>query len=730
MSIGDCLLGLGNLEEAEDCYVSTLAYPYINLEFEAVRLWTRLADVYLAMGDAAYRAARDDATAFRAARVHYERIVRTDGTLDLTSPLYADASLADIRGRVQTVLAAERPEATGENPEIVTRVLGARVKLDQIGAGLNFFGFGPDYLAPLGFEYLQTTARCFAQAASGIEQRYILFKSTAENEELRREQLDQQVQVASESVVLEQRGVDEAQASLDVAEAGLQYANIQLDDAIEARDQFGFVNWEKLYLEQLEQYTETLAEGGLTKEEMTQLRPPTAPSLSEQQEADRLARAVEAARTAVEIAEAQVAQAQARVAVVEQRVAVAELQQAYTEENRAFIDMREFTSGLWFELAGQARTLARRYLDLAVEIAFLMERAYNAETERGLQVVRYDYGDPGVGDLLGADRLLIDIDSFTADYMTTVRSKKLPVKKAISIAGSYPTAFQQLRARGRCLFGTEFAEFERAHPGLYLCKVRNVELVLVGITSATAVGGSLRNVGVSRFRRADGSIVSRTYPSDVMPISQYDVRNDALLFRFNPNELRAFELNGIDALWQLELPQGANGFELSDLLDAQLVIYYDGFFDPGLEVVVRDALPDSGAATRPISMALELPDELFFLKSNGSADIEFSDAMFPNTETARERTNVVVKLTGEPATIGNLTLRLTSREHGSALTLTTDADGIVDEALDPLSGEPVIDHWTLRITAEDNPRLVRDGALDLSGLRDVLVFLEYEFRYR
>ena len=47
--------------------------------------------------------------------------------------------------------------------------------------------------------------------------------------------------------------------------------------------------------------------------------------------------------------------------------------------------MKEFGAELWYELASQARRLARRYLDMATEIAFLMERAYNAETERGLQ---------------------------------------------------------------------------------------------------------------------------------------------------------------------------------------------------------------------------------------------------------------------------------------------------------------------------------------------------------
>ena len=44
-------------------------------------------------------------------------------------------------------------------------------------------------------------------------------------------------------------------------------------------------------------------------------------------------------------------------------------------------------------LAIQARHIKQRYLDMATEIAFLMERAYNAETERGLRVIRYDYAN-------------------------------------------------------------------------------------------------------------------------------------------------------------------------------------------------------------------------------------------------------------------------------------------------------------------------------------------------
>jgi hypothetical protein len=305
----------------------------------------------------------------------------------------------------------------------------------------------------------------------------------------------------------------------------------------------------------------------------------------------------------------------------------------------------------------------------------------------------------------------------------------------ISIADAYPMAFHRLRTQGLCLFPTELADFDREHPGMHLCKLRNVELVLVGITGATSIAGTLRNVGVSRFRKEDGTVAQRGYPADVMPISEYNIRGDALVFRFNPNDLRVFELNGIDTLWQLELPPAANQFNLEDLLDAQLVLYYDGFFSPTLEASVKAALPTSGNASRGIALRMELPDELFYLQTNGEAEINFAPEMFPPSQTNLERTDVTLKLAGEAATVGNLTLRLSSDAHGSELTLTTNAAGEIDDTtagqpLRALRNEPVGDRWTVRVTAADNPGLVTGGALDLSGLHDLLVFLEYSFDYR
>jgi hypothetical protein len=744
MSIADCVAGLGNLTEAELQYRGVLEYPFINRRFEVLKLWSRLAEVYLGQGDAAYRSAKDNVAAFVTARRAYENVVLANRTLKADSPLYEDEKFATVKNRITAFLAAPDPVEVTENPVVMTPVLEALTKLQQIDAGLNFFGFGKDYVPPFSFEYLQNTARYFAQQASQIEHRYVQFKSTAENEELRREQIDQQAEVARQTVVLEQRGVAEAQAGINVAQANLNSAEVQRRNAIAARDDFNAVRWELLELAMLEAWgsaTSVKTDDQIkfnidwtyyqsSKKPRNQVLMDLAGQrtrISHNLEAAKLNRAIDAANAYKGVAQEQVAQAQARRAVAEQRVKIAQLQQRNADENREFLDMKEFSAGLWYDLANHARRLSHRYLDMATEVAFLMERAYNAETERGIIVIRYDYSRSTAANLMGADFLAQDIDYFTLDHVTNVRSRKALVKKVISVADRFPMAFHQLRTTGNCVFQTEMEEFDREHPGLYLCKIKNVELLFVGLTGSTTLAGSLRNIGISKFRREDGSIITRVYPADVMLLSQYSLRQDVLAFRVNPNDLRLFENNGIDTLWQLQVPRNANTFNYNELLDVQLVLYYDGFFSPTLETTVKAALPAGDTASRGFSMRMWYPDELFYLKNQGQAEVEFEPGMFPNNQTNLKRIDVKLKMSGAAETINGMTLRLKSQAHGSELVVASDANGEVN--VSALLNENLIDTWNISITPADNAGLVMDGKLNLSGLQDVLAFFEYSFDY-
>ncbi len=754
MSIGDCLQDMGQWAAAEQQYLQALSYPFLNQSVEVVRVWSRLAELYLAWGDALYRSAANDATQYVAAAEKFGRIVTSDDKIPGGSPLYSSATFAAMKARATAVVGAADPQALDENPAIARVIVQARLRLHQIGAGLNIFGYTSDYVPPFGFEYLQTVARYFAQHAAVVEQTYIQFKSQAENEEFRRDQMEQQVDLSKASVQLEQRGLDEAQAGVQVAQTGVNYAETQRQNAVNAQSQFNSTRWEQLELEELYAWSNAAAQSeddevhqtisnytyynvsdkrrSLVVQELASRRT----LLAQQQEAQRLAGEVASATAYKAVAQAQLAEAQARVATAQQRIVVAQLQQRFAEDNRDFLDMREFGDRLWYELARTMRQLSRTYLDEAIEIASLMERAYAAETGRQLNKIRFDYRWSGPNQLLGADMLLGDIDFFSYDYLTSTRSKKAPIKVSISLADRYPLAFSQLKTTGSAMFETTLEQLDRPYPGFYLHKVRNVELLFVGLTGSGSFQGTLRNIGVSSFRDQAGNLKQLVYPQDVMPISQYDIRQDALAFHSDSNELRMFENNGVATMWQIELPPSANDFDPGDLLDIQLVLYFDAFFDSTLEATIRATLPTSGAGTKLTSLRLEAPDELFYARNQGNGHLRLSQDDLPRSQTAWRRTKSTLRLIGDSALTSGLTLRITPSSTGAELTVTTDTNGVIAGSVpaDPLGGligRSLLDDWGIAIRAEDNPgKPAAHGGIDLAGLTDVQAYQEYSFDYR
>ena len=750
MSIGDCLASMGDYAGAEEEYLAAVSYRYINPGFEVTKVWTRLAETYLAEADTAYRAAGEDAGAIAGVAPLYGRVVAADGTVPGGSPLFAQAPFAAFTARAQAVLSAADPLALTDNPQVIRLLVQARLRQQQIAAGLNFFGFPTDYVPPFSFTYLQNAARYFAQHAATLEQSYIQFKSQAENEDFRLQQIEQQVELSRASVQLEQRGVEEAQAGVAVAQASVAYAGQQHANAVSAQTDFENTRWELLELGGLEAWANAAAQdeddevhqtiSGYTYYNVSDTRRSLVVQdlerrrtlISQDNESDRLAGEVAAAQAYQNVANAQLAQAQAGVSTAEQRVVVAQLQQRQAEDSRDFLDMKEFGARLWYELARTMRGLFENYLDAAIQIAALMERAYTVETGRDLRKIRFDYRNVATSNLLGSDTLLRDIDYFTLDRITTTRTKKAPLKVGLSLADLYPTAFNSLVTTGSASFGTTLEQFDRMYPGFYLHKVRNVELVLVGVSNGAGIHGTLRNIGVSTFRDATGAVRQLVYPADVMPISDFDVRQDIVIFRPSDDELRLFENNGLSTMWRLDLPLGVNETDISQLIDVQLILSFDAFFDPALETAVKAGLPTTGTATKVTSLKVFAPDELFYLRQQGSGQVPLAAADFPRTQTNRARTSSTLRLTGPASLVGGLVVRLTP-DGGSEITVTTAADGTLAGAapadpLGPLIGGDPVTAIAVRATAADNPGQPAQGDdVDLTALTDLQLLQEYTF---
>lgn len=741
MAMGDCLAALGSYPEAEKEYLSTLGYKYLNQVIESVNLWLRLAELYLDWGDRLYRQARNDVSEFGKAKQKYELLMRLNNTIILNSPLYKNTKFVTIRNRVNKVIKTvfiDKKRST-ENPRIVIALMRARMQLNKIANGLNFIGLSL-HIPPFSFEYLQNIARYFTQHASQVEQMYIQFQSTGENEKLREQQMAQQADIAAASVELEARGLDEAREGVDVAQANLNAAEVQRQNAIQAANDFADVRWELLELDGLQAWSSAAAQDqddevrqtisnysyyntgrkrrSLVLQELALQRT----RITHDLEANRLQREINAANAYRQVGQQQVQQAQARVAIAEQRIAIAEMQEQFARENLEFLEGREFSSAMWYNMAREARRLASRYLDMAIEVATYMEKAYEAETGRDLRKIKFEYGLNHLNGLLGAEALLLDIDYFSLDYIRA-KSKKAQMKQIISLADHFPMAFERLLQIGQTFFETTLEHFDRRYPGFYLQKVKQVELVFVGLGGTEGLHGTLRNIGMSQFRSKNGAIVNQTYPADVMPLSDYDVRQDAIVFQLDTKELRLFENNGVATMWQLILPMATNVFDLRQILDCHLVIYYDGYFDSGLEQQILANLPTSDSASRGISLRLYAPDEWFFLRSNGTAVLRLTPNLFPANHMNQQLTNYTIQTRG--TNVAGLNLRVDLENAGASHTFSLDADGVADSsAFTAPVNQSLFDNWTFTIDPADNP------GFDLAGISDLMLFVEYDFDYR
>lgn len=233
------------------------------------------------------------------------------------------------------------------------------------------------------------------------------------------------------------------------------------------------------------------------------------------------------------------------------------------------------------------------------------------------------------------------------------------------------------------------------------------------------------------FKKSNGALVSRMYPADVMPLSQYDIRQDALAFRFDPKDLKLFENNGLETIWQLQLKRDANNFNFREILDIHLVVYYDGFFSAALENNVIAALPAQGSASRAVSMQLYYPDELFYLRNNGEAILDFNREIFPYNQVNLQRQTATLKVLGEAPSINGLTVEVHSKILNQAIKVKTDANGkVATNAFNALAQKDMIDEWTVKVQEADNPQLVKDGKLELAGLNDFIFLMDYTFNYQ
>jgi hypothetical protein len=771
LGLAECYRGLGDYEPAEAEFLNAAAYPYLNKVIEAPFLWCRLAETYLQWANSLYLA--DESME---ARKIYERIVKLDNT-EPQGVLYstqlatgAEAARKVIASLDHLLIGNTDADSLDVNPSIVAVVLEAYEHLIKIEAQLDFYGQSAAMVPIWTFDYLQSAAINFAQLAIAAERDFIQFQERNDQGSLTREQLRQGFTVAraEKAAVKQQTAV--ANAEVAAYEAAVQASDKRAENAWANAEDYerssaGAMIHQALAAQlsggdsgdpaKLNAYADTMMGQGETAEFLRknpEFRLSGTPALlaaasglvasrlSAAYELGAMYRQAEEMEIVAQQARYQLKAAKARAKAARAAETVATARETAAKQILKAFNAQYFTPEVWGRMAETMRGLSRRYLHMAIRTARMMQRAYNFETDQELNVIKLDYSAGEVKGLLAADLLMADIQSFTFNLITGIRSKPQPLSQTISLAERHAYAFEnELRKTGTMEFQTQLEDFDEAYPGTYAGRIEAVEVAINGIIPPLGISGALTNGGISRYRTLlpdeEGNYIkTRVQSKETLILSDYDTRSDALVNPEDQRMTRIFQGAGLASAWRLELPPELNDIDYQTLTDVRITFHYKARFDPELRMrVLGDLRLRPGVNERQIGLPLRwlFPDAFFHFYETGILEIPIERAMFPANQLDPTVSMIgLLVVTTPPGRREAIVLRLSAPEQDPVITTTDEGGAAPAGELEALKGGSVFGDWKIELRADDNPTWVENGKLHVNSIQNVALILGYSFTSR
>ena len=628
----------------------------------------RQGQAMLEWADALYRT--DEPSNIQRARELYKSVLWLHGSKPPTNPWWGKSP--------SPLFATANPARTGQT----TR---ARLGIEQIEAGLNWYGFNDDLVPALRFRPLKDAADRYAAAARSAQQDFLLSMGKLEDSiregivnanMLKKASL--QAKIAQEQVGIAEFGVVLAQQQVEAVKAQIEAKKQEIADHDSLIGQFGDL---------IEGYSSVIGgiPGGVTSKVGTGVEVGTGMTTSEAAGMSAAAGGacvmgamaafvVIGVMTLDNMADAQLSRqqqlhaledkalplAQAAVAAKEREVRIAQYQgqiaAADIELAKALMQFQQsrfLNEKLWSELGAVMKRVMRRYLALGGRYGWLAERALAFEHDRPLDIVRFEYFPTKLQGITGADLLQADLGELDAARLDGIK-QTVPVKRTFSLLSDFPLQFAQLKQTGRCTFMTREEPFRFAYPGTYGYRIRDVTMTPRSYSGIRLPRGLLSNLGLSIVSRSDGSMHALMRPPDALPLSEFRLADDMQVYGLPDEALLAFEGSGVETLWELTLPAIANDLSLDDIADVELTFDVRAHYSAQLRETHLQSIPTSVRRLTFFSARAFAPAGLDALRdpAQQSAAIEFdvpAIGRLPRPEANRKLRNVVVMLPGREA---------------------------------------------------------------------------------
>jgi hypothetical protein len=715
------------------------------------------ADALLTWGEMLYRT--DDAASLERAREIYKAVVFLHGE-DPATMAY------------RPLLTLPIPLVWVENPRKRNQLDRARLALQQLEAGLNFYGYNDETVPTLRYQTLLGAAQRWAAGAKSAQNDYLAYLGRVEQLDLdllaakaQERKAQATVAIAVEQVEIAKAGVVVAQKLVTDVEKLIEKKKQEIEDSESIFNQFkdyfsgmksgvmsivdvakdgssASQDLELTSAAELKAVVKTTGSeawagagtaGGLAVvgayAAFAVISTTTLQGMADAatKRADELKvltnETLPAAKAAVQVNERQVA-----IARLQGQIAATEL--AYSRDLITYQNERFLNRDFWDALAGVARRSLHRYLDLAGRAAWFAERALAYQLATPLEVIRLGYFDPRMRDVGGVDRLSLDLAELEAVRLGSAQLS-LPITRTHSLARDLPLAFGQLKKTGRCTFTLTDDDLLASHPGTYAHRIRTVD-VLVDVPGTTVrPRGILTNMGFSLLRRSRASErVPLLRFADAYPVSDFRSRRDLELHGLPGEQLLPFEGTAFTTTWALELPLAVNPVGLGRVTDVLLTFDLQAAYDASLTDTDTATIPAPAPSSRSLFIsALSVDtkglDEL--RDPPPTTKLHFALNRLPLPHDGKV-TNLAVILPGVDGGQFNAKLRV-----GNTTTSFQIVDGIAMSNLGVLNDGNPANAQPLNAATGGSParavelEISRGSDEDrLASARDVLLWMEYD----
>ena len=336
-------------------------------------------------------------------------------------------------------------------------------------------------------------------------------------------------------------------------------------------------------------------------------------------------------------------------------------------ENLNYLRSKRLNADQWYRLANAIRGVSDTYLHYAIEVAFLAQQAYEFESDRLIEVIRFDYDVSDVGKMLAADFLLRDLDTLEQDLIVSQQSRQQQVRYVLSMSREYPETLRTLSETGEVTFSMRLEQLERHFPGLFMQRISSVDVQPVALMDSSRVTMELTRLGAGMIRLkaqpgtsplnsrdvpagsdwlgtagAEWSIKIQVSGPETAVFSGLSRQEAAGLSTTTASERGAFEgLPGASS-WRIDMSMKENKVVPGTLADVLITFVMSGYYD----VKLNDAVTAAASSARPfattsfISARSLLPDAYYSLVHYGRLDWDVSEGMLSFAESPNELRNV------------------------------------------------------------------------------------------